>query len=49
MSILVNEDVQEVNQTDLVLGKLPEFSPEYQASQQQNFLLGVGATLAAGG
>jgi hypothetical protein len=48
MSILVNEDVQEVNQTDLVLGKLPEFSPEYQASQQ-NFLLGVGATLAAGG
>jgi hypothetical protein len=28
-SVLINEDVQNVNQTDLLLGKLPEFTPEY--------------------
>jgi hypothetical protein len=29
-NILFSEDIKDVNQTELVLGKLPEFSPEYQ-------------------
>jgi hypothetical protein len=29
-SVLINENVQAVNQIELLLGKLPEFSPEYQ-------------------
>lgn len=47
MSVLVNEDVQELNQSELILGKLPEFSPEYQAAQ--NYQMALGAQVAGGG
>lgn len=30
-NVLINEDIQDVNQIELTLGKLPEFSPEYAA------------------
>jgi transcription initiation factor TFIID subunit 5 len=44
-SLLVNEDLQEVNSADLTLGKLPEFCPEFASTS----LLQTGMNLAAGG
>jgi hypothetical protein len=29
LNVLASEDIEDLNQTELVLGKLPEFSPEY--------------------
>lgn len=53
LCVLVNEDIQDVNQAELTLGKLPEFSPEYAATAAaagaQNPLLNMGANIMAGG
>ena len=48
ISVLANEDIQDLNQTELLLGKLPEFSPEYQALTQ-NHQLALGINIASGG
>lgn len=48
ISVLVNEDIQDINQSELVLGKLPEFSPEYQALMQNSQLV-LGMQAAGGG
>jgi hypothetical protein len=46
-NVLISEDVQDINQQELVLGKLKEFSPEY-AIPQANSLLQTGMNIAAG-
>lgn len=35
-SYLISDNIQEINKTELVLGKLPQFSPEYAFQSQQN-------------
>eukprot|EP00347_Sterkiella_histriomuscorum_P022028 403331938 len=39
-SYLISDNIQEINKTELVLGKLPQFSPEYAFQNQQVAALG---------
>lgn len=39
-SVLISDSSLDVNKSDLILGKLPEFSPEYAAATSQGIMVG---------